>query len=115
MEINDMAVDIHEVAKLKGFWDNATITFKDPVTGDVEGRVKNPSIIGEKLALVHSEVSEALEANRDGNGPLFAEELADVVIRVLDLAEHEGIDMEREITTKMRKNADRPRLHGRNW
>ncbi len=38
------------------------------------------------LALIHSEVSEALEAFRADDGDNFAEELADIVIRVLDLA-----------------------------
>ena len=48
------------------------------------------------LALVHSEVSEALEAFRIDDKENFIEELADVVIRVLDLSE--GLEM--DIATK---------------
>jgi len=43
--------------------------------------------IPELLCLVHSEVSEALEAYRNGNNENFEEELADVIIRVMDMAE----------------------------
>ncbi len=60
----------------------------------------------EKLALIHSEVSEALDAFRkkrmDGeNG--FEEELADIVIRVAHLAGIYGIDIEKEILKKLNK------------
>lgn len=63
------------------------------------------------LALIHSEVTEALEADRREQEN-FGEELADIVIRVADLAGEEGIDLEREVEEKMAKNADRPELHG---
>lgn len=75
-----------------------------------------------KLALVHSEVSEAVEAIRDrqwkteldANGkPVgLGSELADTVIRVLDLAQHLGIDVGSEIARKMAFNRRRPRRHG---
>lgn len=67
------------------------------------------------LALVHSEVSEALEADRENDDALYAEELADVVIRVLDHAESEGIDLEHEIEAKMDVNEDRERKHGKQY
>jgi len=69
------------------------------------------------LALVHSEVSEALEADRDPDVPKkhYAEELADIVIRVLDHAEEESIDLERAIMEKMSENAERDYKHGKNY
>lgn len=66
-----------------------------------------------KLALIHGEVSEALEAVRKDDHPNFAEELADVVIRVEDLAGGSGVDLEGEIVRKMAKNKVRPKLHGK--
>lgn len=101
--------------------------------------------VGEKLALIHSEVSEALEAYRERYpinrnkyefiDPLdgvtyildkedtqfdkkdykpvgFPSELADIVIRVMDLAEHIGISLEEVIVEKMAYNKTRPIKHG---
>jgi NTP pyrophosphatase (non-canonical NTP hydrolase) len=67
------------------------------------------------LALIHSEVSEALEADRENDDEEYAEELADVVIRVLDHAESEGIDLEGEIKAKMDVNEDREHKHGKQY
>lgn len=64
----------------------------------------------EKIALIHGEVSEAMEAyrqkNMDGKDG-FAEELADVVIRVLHLAGIYKIDLEKEILKKLKLNKNR--------
>lgn len=59
----------------------------------------------EALALVASEVGEAINECR-GEEPSedFAEELADIVLRVLDIAHWQGIDMEKTLLAKMQKN-----------
>lgn len=67
------------------------------------------------LALIHSEVSEALEADREGNEEEYREELADIIIRVLDHAETEGINMESEIAAKCETNRKRPYKHGKEY
>jgi NTP pyrophosphatase (non-canonical NTP hydrolase) len=64
------------------------------------------------LALIHSEVSEALEADRKGNYENFVEELADVCIRVFDLCGAKDIDLETAISKKMQYNRTRSYKHG---
>tara|TARA_R100001377_G_C3103376_1_gene79972 strand:+ start:169 stop:453 length:285 start_codon:yes stop_codon:yes gene_type:complete len=62
----------------------------------------------EALALVASEVGEAINECR-GEEPSedFAEELADIVLRVLDIAHWHSIDIEQELLNKMKKNEQR--------
>lgn len=70
---------------------------------------------GTVLALIHSEVSEALEADREGDDALYAEELADIVIRVADHAESEDIDLEDAVCAKMAENREREFRHGKEY
>ena len=65
-----------------------------------------------KLALIMSEGAEALEAHRQGKSEDLGHELADIVIRSMDLAESLGIDLAKEILTKAAFNANRPYKHG---
>lgn len=65
------------------------------------------------LALIHSEVSEALEADRKGDYENFVEELADICIRTFDLAGLMDIDLQQAILDKMEYNKTRPIMHGK--
>lgn len=65
-----------------------------------------------RIALIHSEVSEALEADRVGDKEHFEKELADICIRIFDLCGYEGIDLEGQIIDKMKRNLSRERKHG---
>ncbi len=59
----------------------------------------------EALALVASEVGEAInECRNEKPTDAFGEELADIILRVLDIAHWQGIDIEKEIIDKMMKN-----------
>lgn len=75
---------------------------------------------GDYIALLHSEVSEALEAFREwklrdateGKPEGVGSELADVLIRLLDMCDVYSIDLEQEYRRKMAYNATRPYQHG---
>ena len=68
--LDALAAMLHETAKEKGFWDGEYSHDK----------------VGNKLALVHSEVTEVLEAIRKSKGSEnIVEEMADVIIRLLDV------------------------------
>lgn len=67
----------------------------------------NKSVL-EALALISSEVGEAVNECR-GEKPTeaFGEELADIVLRVMDLAHWQGVDLEKELLAKIEKNEQR--------
>ena len=105
MNIKALIEESHSIAVEKGWWDSPKRE------------------IPELLALIHSEVSEALEAYRigevdvmwytdDGKPEGVVVELADTVIRIADLCGEFGLDLEGALTEKMAYNRTRPRRHG---
>ena len=88
---------------------NAANGWNVPIPEDWnETNYKIPAV----LALIHSEVSEALEAYRKNDFANFSEEMADVLIRVLDCACGLGIDMNAVVDAKIEKNRHRGHRHG---
>jgi NTP pyrophosphatase (non-canonical NTP hydrolase) len=69
--------------------------------------------VPEALCLVHSELSEALEAYRDDDPGKFQEEIADTFIRLFHLVGDLRLDIVKAINEKIEKNKSRPYLHGR--
>lgn len=108
-----MAQTVHQIARSKGYWDHEFIVCRDPILGDVEGRTKNPSILPEKLALIHTEVSEATEAWRDGDGKKVGLELCDTIGRALELFVPLGLNPDDLWREKMEVVRRRPAL--RRW
>lgn len=79
--------------------------------------------VGIGISLMHSELSELLEAYRHGN-PLSEkiagfseaeEELADLFIRALHFAEKHNLDLGAAIIAKMRYNLTREHMHGKRF
>lgn len=66
-----------------------------------------------KLMLVVTEVAEAAEAVRHEDWDNFVEELADVMIRMLDITYTCGLKPSEIINDKMKINEGRPHLHGK--
>lgn len=113
MEIKTLVAKAHENAVKRGFWEP-------------------PLPFGTAIALIHSELSEALEEERNGNPDIwFACNESDNFIctpqdeteclmygkesLIADLCGHLGIDLEEVIEIKMAYNEGRPYKHGKKF
>lgn len=103
--INEWAAEIHENAVKHGWWE--------------EDRS-----FAEVVALCHSELSEALEADRAGEPMVWhkngkpegaAVELIDCVIRILDWCGYANINAEEVLKDKHEYNITRPYKHGKKY
>jgi len=134
MTIKKLCKQAHKIAIEKGFW---TDTSKHEVyhkKGIPTSKICRN--LSELLMLVVTEISEACEALRNNkrqstqkyeyrNGKqvkiakkkwfkdTFEDELADAVIRICDLAESEGVDLEWQIRKKMEYNKKRSTKHNK--
>ena len=106
MTIVEMQREAWECAEEKGFHNG-------------RGPTRDDSLI--RLALIHTEVSEATQIVKrhgvdaaDGSEHLEAigEELADVMIRLGDFAECLGIELQYHVRKKIDANRQRPHLYG---
>lgn len=144
MDLNQLANKIYTANVKKGFYDD----YNDikAVLSSVNNNlipVFERYVTAQRLALITSEVTEVLEANRKGiECPLIdsvkenmftksnedfnrafeecvkdtqEDELADIIIRCLDFCGANNIDIDFHIQAKMRYNSLRPHKHGKKY
>lgn len=96
----------HFLARHSGWWNNIQ-------TGQL--KLLEEVNIPEKLCLIHSEISEAMEGVRKGlmddklsHRKMVEVELADALIRILDLAGFMQLDLAGAVVEKLAFNQQRP-------
>lgn len=130
--LNELRDSIHRNAVEHGFYDEELKPHSEAV---------HQAFVAQRIALIHSELSETLEAIRKGKyasssamemsigvGALdfdrvfeqdikdsVEDEIADALIRILDLCGAEGIDIDQFVRWKMRYNGNRKYKHGKKF
>jgi len=94
--INQLAAEVHQTALEHGWWRDAT----------------TPDTFPRCVMLICCEAAEAVEAHRKRNFEQVAEELADIILRTLDVAQAFELDIGLEVVRKAAKNVNRPYKHG---
>lgn len=98
-----LANNARDIAVNHGFWANIT-----------------ENSVGTKIALMHSELSELLEAYRHGDNyskiidaTQVEEEIADLVIRIMDFSRYHNLNIPKAINLKMQYNKSRQYKHNK--
>lgn len=134
IEFNAIQKEVHQTAIEKGWWQDQDADFLDALANTDELKTMDSVIMklrtiatrllnhndGEKIALMHSELSEALEGIRHSNPPsdkipsflAAEEECADTIIRIMDLAEKRQWRIAEAVTAKAAYNKGRTHKHG---
>ena len=126
--LNELRDEIHENAKNKGFWDSPRETgtllmlcvseLAEAMEADRVGKHSYTTGIDELIKAGYtcddSPVSYKSYFELDVKDT-FEDELADTIIRILDLCGAKGIDIEKHIELKIKYNATRERMHGKKY
>lgn len=105
--------ECHRASKTAGWWTDLK-TGIDLTETIKEQNILAGALVAQKLMLIVSEVSEAMEGHRKGlkddklpHRPMVEVELADAIIRICDLAGAMGLDLGGAIAEKMAYNRSR--------
>lgn len=135
--INQLRDEIHEIAKSKGFWDKpreigtllmlCVSELAEAMEADRNEsycKMERFNRILVSSRIINNDPTYTGEITRDQAWAVnfetcikdtFEDELADTVIRILDLCGAKGIDIEKHIELKMKYNATREMLHGKKY
>lgn len=120
--INELAEEVCHNSKAKGFWEDYECLQVALLEVTDKSLVDHLHVSEQlaKIALMHSELSEAAEGVRKDamddkltHRKALEVELADTVIRILDFAGYYSLDLGGAIIEKLEYNLGRPYKHGK--
>lgn len=127
--LNKLRDEIHEYAINKGFWDKERETgtllmlcvseLAEAMEADRKSRYADLEAY-RSCTMADDILSEDFDIYLESSfekliKDTFEDELADTIIRILDLCGAKGIDIEKHIETKMKYNQTRERMHGKKY
>jgi NTP pyrophosphatase (non-canonical NTP hydrolase) len=133
--LNQLRDEIHEYAISKGFWDNQRETgtllmlcvseLAEAMEADRKGRENMLKVFDRDMGFARLDYEDFDPANSNYAWIInrfettikdtFEDELADTIIRILDLCGAKGIDIEKHIELKIKYNASREKMHGKKY